>query len=61
MIVSDNYYNSKTSNAPNTLLETVQFMALSDAIATVYMDNVTLKGSNATCNDAVTVQNSPNK
>jgi hypothetical protein len=59
--VSNNFYHSQNpSKAPNTTLQTVQMMSLSDVNATLYLDNVTMKGSNDTCKDAVTVKNQPN-
>ncbi len=58
--VSDNFYGSKEPSAtPNTLLECVNFMSLSSAYGSIYVDNVSLKGSSATCTDTPTVENSP--
>ncbi len=58
--VSDNFYGGQNAGStPNSLFECVQFMSLSAADGTIYCDNVSLKGSSATCTDKVTVENSP--
>ena len=55
VMVSDNFYHSQVETAtPNSLVETVQIMSLSDAEGTLYLDNISFTCSNATCNDPVT-------
>ncbi len=59
--ISNNFYGAhEPGSSPNSLFDCVQIMSLSAASGTVYLDNVSLEASNATCKEPVTVENSPN-
>ena len=54
--ISDNYYGSENAaKTPATLIEEVCFYSFGATQGTLYFDNVSLTGSNATCNEDVTV------
>ncbi len=60
IMITDNFYGSMDKNAaPNSVLELIQIMSLNAADGTIYVDNVSLTGSDKTCTEAPTCPSSP--